>query len=279
MVTIGSLYVIGLPIGAPTDISLRALEVLKSVDIVAAEDTREFKGLASFHNLSPQRVFAHHDHNQRESTLELIKELKNGLSVALVSDAGTPNISDPGGNIVSQCHAEGIRVITIPGPSALTASISVSPFQTNGAHSFFAFPPKKTSDRLKLFKSLANRPESLIFYEAPHRMIEHIKDAKTVFKDRDVALFRELTKKYEEVLFGRFEQIESHLKNHPPKGEFVVQYSPLKKMVFDEKTLKIKTTDLLKAGMTTNQIAKELSPNSHLSKSELYQLIEKWKTH
>ena len=164
----GILYVVALPIGNPEDITLRAQRILSKVDVVAAEDTRTFQLFASQLDIATTKVVAYHEHNEHASSEGLIKLLEDGMKIALVSDAGTPNISDPGRLLVSRALKANITVTAIPGPSALALALSLCPIGGN-SHFFGAFPPVKTKGRRELFKQIQGVSERLVFFEAPHR--------------------------------------------------------------------------------------------------------------
>ena len=271
MGTIGSLYVVGLPIGNPDDITIHALRILADVDIVAAEDTRVFKNLARHHNLAVSQVISHHAHNEDESSLGLLK-------VALVSDAGTPLLSDPGVTLVKKCYAENIAVKSIPGPSALAAALSVAPNEVPAPFMFCGFLPSKAKERLRIMQTMSEIDVPLIFYESPHRLSAHLEAAKDVFLGRSVSIFRELTKPYEEILTGSISDVLTHFQNKKPKGEFVIIYGRPEKSNYSMEQIETIAKDRLKKGDSARSIAKDLARCSDLSNSELYSLIEDWKT-
>jgi 16S rRNA (cytidine1402-2'-O)-methyltransferase len=215
----GTLYVVATPIGNLEDVSMRALRILREVSLIAAEDTRRTGRLLQHYSIST-RTTSLHAHNEREKTPRLIAELIRGESVALVSDAGTPLISDPGLALVKAARAEGIRVEPIPGPSAVMALLSVAGF-TDQEFSFVGFPPSGGSDRLRWLERLAERRETVVFFEAPHRIVRTIGDlTKMCEATRLVAVGRELTKIHEQVVVCPISEVVDRLAS--TKGEFTV---------------------------------------------------------
>jgi probable S-adenosylmethionine-dependent methyltransferase, YraL family len=219
----GSLYVVATPIGNLRDITLRALDVLKSVDIIAAEDTRNSAHLLQHYGIATQ-LTALHEHNERAVTEKLLARLGEGKSIALISDAGTPAISDPGSHLVKIARQRGFRVTPIPGPSAATAAVSAA--GTDSAHYlFYGFLPAKPAARRKALQPLAHLPYTLIFYEAPHRILECVDDLAAAFgPEREVTFARELTKLFETLHTCRLEEARPWLEGdaHRQKGEFVL---------------------------------------------------------
>ena len=219
----GSLYIVATPIGNLGDITQRAIDILKKVDLIAAEDSRRSRVLLDYFAISND-VVSYHEHNEEKQTSQLIEFLKNGKSIALISDAGTPLVSDPGYRLVSSAHDEGITVIPIPGSSAVVTGLSVSGLSCN-KFIFEGYLPTRTISRKKYLKLLVSEPRTLIFYEAPHRILESIEDMLTVFgSSRLVSITRELTKKHEQISRGTLSSIKlkietGEIKN---KGEFVI---------------------------------------------------------
>jgi len=219
----GTLFIVATPIGNLNDITFRAVEVLKSVDIILAEDTRHSKKLLLHLDIS-KSISAFHEHNEREKTEVSIGELQSGKSIALISDAGTPLISDPGYFLVVQAKIKGLKVIPIPGPSALITALSASGLASD-SFTFFGFLPSKQTARLKLLKSLVNRTETIIFYESPKRILATLTDMQSIFGDsREVCLAKELTKAFETIHTDSIPNLIKYLttdQNHQ-KGEFVI---------------------------------------------------------
>jgi 16S rRNA (cytidine1402-2'-O)-methyltransferase len=214
----GTLAVVAMPLGNPDDITLRALQVLECADVVAAEDTRSVGRMLSRRGISA-RLLSYHDWNEAERAEALLGRLARGERVALVSEAGTPGISDPGYDVVRRAREEGLPVFPVPGPSALAAFISVSGLPTD-AFSFFGFPPNRPARRRSLFQSLVDRTETLVFYESPRRIVSALRDALETFGDRECALAREMTKPHEEFLFGPTSRVLTALDSRPKvRGE------------------------------------------------------------
>ncbi|HTL43676.1 MAG TPA: 16S rRNA (cytidine(1402)-2'-O)-methyltransferase [Vicinamibacterales bacterium] len=219
----GTLYVVATPIGNLEDVSLRALRILREVSLIAAEDTRRTGRLLQHYSIST-RTTSLHAHNEREKTPRLIADLLGGASVALVSDAGTPLISDPGLALVHAARQAGIRVEPIPGPSAVTALLSVAGF-ADREFCFFGFPPSGPTDRKLWLERLAAQQNPSVFFEAPHRIARTIGDLTNIAGiGRTVAVGRELTKAHEEVVICPIEQVLGRLSSM--KGEFTVALAP-----------------------------------------------------
>ncbi|MFL6279404.1 MAG: 16S rRNA (cytidine(1402)-2'-O)-methyltransferase [Vicinamibacterales bacterium] len=214
----GTLYVVATPIGNLEDITLRALRVLREVALIAAEDTRRTAHLLQHYSIST-RTTSLHEHNERSKTASLIARLMAGDSIALVSDAGTPVISDPGAHLIAQAHEAGVAVQPIPGPSAVIAALSASGL-VKGEFLFVGFPPSRSSDRKRWFLRLAQEPRVLVLYEAPHRIRRTLEDMLQALGDRVVALGRELTKAHEQLAVR---PISQHLAGTlEERGEFTV---------------------------------------------------------
>jgi 16S rRNA (cytidine1402-2'-O)-methyltransferase len=196
----GTLYVVATPIGNLEDVTLRALRILREVPLVAAEDTRRTARLLQHYSIST-RTTSLHEHNERAKTPALVARLLAGDSVALVSDAGTPMMSDPGAHLVRAAHEAGIRVEPIPGPSAAVAALSASGFHSP-EFVFVGFPPAKAGARRKWLERLAGEPRTLVIYEAPHRVQSTLEEMASVFGDRPICVCRELTKAHEELVIS-----------------------------------------------------------------------------
>jgi 16S rRNA (cytidine1402-2'-O)-methyltransferase len=215
----GTLFVVATPIGHLEDISARALRVLREVSIVAAEDTRRTGHLLRHFGI-PTRLVSLHEHNERERATQMLDQLAHGQSVALVSDAGTPGISDPGAELVRMARTRGVRIEAIPGPSAVAAAISIAGLE-NGAFAFLGFPPVRSKDRnLWLEKaSRLHQDVALVFFEAPHRIRRTLADLRFL-ADQSILVFRELTKLHEETLVGSPAVLAETLSS--PRGEYTV---------------------------------------------------------
>lgn len=218
-----SLYVVATPIGNLQDITLRALDVLKAVDAIAAEDTRHTAHLLS-HFAIQKKMIAVHEHNEHKSAELLLSRLQSGESIALVTDAGTPGISDPGAIVVDVLRKAGVNIVPIPGASALIAALSASGITATG-FSFIGFLPASASQRRKTLELLKERPDTLVFYEAPHRIVECVADLATVLgAERRITIARELTKTFETFHRCLLGDAHSWLLSDPnqQRGEFVL---------------------------------------------------------
>ena len=268
---------VSLPIGNPHDISVRAKTILEKVNYIASEDTRTFKKYCKDSELNVSgQVFAHHEHNEKESAQELLKHLKEGFNVALVCDAGTPNVSDPGTPLLRVCYENNIDVIPIPGPSSLTSALSISPF---GGHSSFfgGFPPSKSQARKKEFEENQFNGDQLVYFESPHRLLDHLKDALDVFGNSQVFVCRELTKEFEEKLLVDIKGAIEHFEQHPPRGEFVLVYPKVQAQKMDLEKVREKIQVMLKQNVKDTEIAKQLQKQSQMARQEVYNLIQKVK--
>lgn len=216
----GTLYIVATPIGNLEDITLRAIRVLKEVDLVAAEDTRHTRHLLDRHHIENQ-LTSYHDHNKEEKAPVLIARLLDGKNIALVSDAGTPGISDPGYFLINLAIDQQISVVPIPGATAAIAALSISGLPTD-SFVFEGFLPSKHKARLKRLQELARENRTIIFYEAPHKIIKAIENMLEVLGDRRAVVTRELTKIHEETIRGTLSEILKHLQKGTIKGEFTV---------------------------------------------------------
>lgn len=218
----GILYVVATPIGNLEDVTLRALRTLREVSLIAAEDTRRTSRLLQHYSISTPATSLH-EHNERAKTPRLIAQLAAGQSIALVSDAGTPAISDPGARLVTAAHAAGITVVPVPGPSAVTAAVSAAGVESTG-FVFLGFPPDRSKARKEWFERLGREDLAVVLYEAPHRIERTLKDLAATLGTRNVAIGRELTKTYE--FFG-IRPISEWVGAPPPaRGEFVLVVMP-----------------------------------------------------
>ena len=272
--TLGTLYVVATPIGNLTDITLRALDTLKSVDAIAAEDTRHTAGLLGHFAIS-KKLMAVHEHNEHQSAAKLLVQLQAGENIALVTDAGTPGISDPGAVVVNFLRQAGIKVVPIPGVSAVVTALSVSGIVQNGFF-FHGFLPASGAARLQVLEGLKSQTVTLVFYEAPHRIVASLADmAQVLGADRRVTIARELTKTFETVHTCLLSDAQSWLKAdaNQQRGEFVllVEAPPLKNQeAISEQTARMLT--LLLAELPLKQAVKLAADISREKKNSLYEL-------
>ena len=241
MSDVPTLYIVGTPIGNLSDITLRAIQILKDVDVIACEDTRHTQKLLKHYDIDT-RTLSYHEHNEQQRTDQLVVQLKQGTNVAVVSDAGTPLINDPGFRIVRACVEEGIAVVPVPGPSALITALAVAGLPTDSF--FFAgFLPARSNARQARLEELSDIPGTLVFYEAPHRLIDMLQDAVEILGEREAVVVRELTKLHEEIKRGRLsELVELYSTGTEPRGEIVVLVD---RTVLADKTDAVSISDLV----------------------------------
>ncbi len=268
-----TLFVVATPIGNLEDLTLRALRTLKEADLIACEDTRHSsKLLAHFEIKKP--LLSYHQHNEKERIQKILSALSNGKKVALVSDAGTPTLSDPGAILVQAVLAAGGKVEPIPGPCAITAALSASGFPAD--HFLFeGFLPAKASARKKRLQEIAEERHTLVFYEAPHRLLEALTDMAVAFRARRACVVRELTKLHEEFVHGSIEELLKDFKKRPSiKGECVLLvegFSGEKK--WGETPEEEALTLISEKGLSQKAAAKEVAHKRGLSTRTLYQAL------
>ena len=267
------LYLVGTPIGNLDDMSPRACEVLKNVDVIACEDTRVTGILLSQLGITGKRLIAYHEHNKAASGNGIIDLLKQGLNVAEVSDAGMPAISDPGADLASLAAVNGIEVSVIPGPSAVTAALSISGLDTRYFH-FEGFLPSEGSKRRERLKALTLIGETIVLYEAPHRLKKLLDElAEAGFGSCRIALCRELTKKYEEVLRMTVAEAVEYYGSNEPRGEFCICLEPMEQKAMVEAGDGTALIALLKSkGMSSKDIAAVVSEYTGMNKKEAYKI-------
>ena len=216
----GTLYLVATPIGNLSDITHRALQVLRDVDLIACEDTRHTHKLLNHYGITTKTI-SYHEHNEQQRAVQLIDQLKQGSDVAVVSDAGTPAISDPGFRLVRAAIENDVPIVPVPGPSALISALIAAGLPTN--EFFFAgFLPAKSNARRARLSELQIVPGTLIFYEAPHRLAATLRDAFEILGEREAVVARELTKVHEEIRRGRLSELSDHYEREEPRGEIVV---------------------------------------------------------
>lgn len=271
--TSATLYVVATPIGNLGDMTTRAVEVLRSVDIIAAEDTRHSARLMQ-HFAITTRMTSYHDFSDDSRVEALLAQLRSGLSIALISDAGTPLISDPGYRLVQRAREAGLVVVPVPGASALTAALSAAGLPSD-RFVFEGFPAAKRTARLKHFSSLVDEVRTLIFYESPHRILESLADMREVFgAEREVAICRELTKTFETIRLDRLGGLEDWIKedDNRQRGEFVliVRGAPVREMeAIEPETLRI--LEILLEDLSVKQAAQLAARISGVKKNLLYE--------
>ena len=276
----GTLYVVATPIGNLEDVTLRALRVLREVALIAAEDTRRTARLLQHYSISTPTTSLH-EHNERSKTAVLITQLLAGDSIALVSDAGTPVISDPGVYLVAEAHRAGLNVQPVPGANAAIAALSVSGLP-HDEFTFVGFPPSRSSDRKRWLQRLASEHRVLLFYEAPHRIRPMLEDMLQVFGDRVVALGRELTKAHEELVVRPISGVLSG--NLEERGEFTVVVSGAPDAEDERKATPSAQQLISEIGQLTDcaplsrrEAIRTLAQRHGLSNREVFNLLEKGK--
>jgi 16S rRNA (cytidine1402-2'-O)-methyltransferase len=263
------LYLVATPIGHLSDISLRALAILSQADLIACEDTRVTSRLLSLYDIK-KPLITYHDHNAHMASKKIIEHIQSGQVVALVSDAGTPLISDPGFNLVNDCIQHGLYMTSIPGPSAAITALTLSGLPTD-RFLFVGFLPPKSMARKKELSQLSSYPQTIILYEAPHRIVSLLEDIQSELGDRSIVMGRELTKKFEEIRRGTASSLLEKLAITDPRGEFVVLIEGAKaKELTDITDAEILNT---LTHMTTKDAAELLANEYGVSKKELYTRI------
>lgn len=269
----GVLYIVGTPIGNLEDMTFRGVRILQSVDFIAAEDTRHTgKLLKHFQVNTPQ--ISYHEHNRHSRIPELLKQLKDGIAIALVSDAGMPGISDPGYELVKACAEAGITVVPIPGAVAAITALSASGISTE-KFVFEGFLSAKAKQRRSHLESLKSEERTLIFYESPHRLRSSLQDMREIFGcDRQIVLARELTKIYEEFWRGTIAGACSYYEEKVPVGEFtlVVAGNPPTQQVFTQEELISELETIMNQGISPSQASRQLAASTSLPRRQLYQL-------
>lgn len=271
----GKLYLVATPIGNLEDITIRAIRILKEVDIIAAEDTRQTLKLLNHFEIS-KPLISYHRHNEEVKTDDLISKLKEGKNIALVSDAGTPIISDPGEVVVKEALKNNIEVVPIPGACALINGLIASGLDTK-EFCFFGFLSINKKIRKEKLQEIKNENRTIILYEAPHKILNTLKDLENILENRQVVIARELTKIHEEFLRGTISEILENYKE--PKGEhiIIIEGNPAKeeKKVQEFMTIEEHYRYYEKQGFSKNEIIKKIAKDKRVSKNEIYKLFIK----
>ncbi len=267
----GVLYIVATPIGNLEDITLRALRVLKEVHLIAAEDTRHTRMLLDRYGIT-RPVTSYHEHNERTKAHALVERLKRGESIALVSDAGTPTLSDPGYRLVCEAIKAQVPVVPLPGPSAVTALLSVSGLATD-RFVFEGFLPARKGQRRERLVRLREEKRTMVFYEAPHRLKESLGDLLEILGDREAVMGREITKIHEEFVRGRLSEIRARVESKEPRGEVALavrgseqESAPAEDLITAE------IEQLRKKGLRVKEIAELLGEKFSCPKREIYRL-------
>jgi 16S rRNA (cytidine1402-2'-O)-methyltransferase len=267
----GVLYVVATPIGNLDDISLRALRVLKEVELIAAEDTRHTRILLDRYDIRTALI-SYHEHNEKTQAPRLVERMNRGESIALVSDAGTPAISDPGYRLVLDAINSGIVVTPIPGPSAIIAALSASGLPTD-RFVFEGFMPAKKGERESRLEALREESRTIIFYEAPHRLKECLAAIGRILGNRDVVIARELSKLHEEFLRGTIDEIAEQLAAREIKGEVtVIVRAGRRAESVSQEELSAEIRQMSAEGISVREISEHLAKRYQLGRREVYQL-------
>lgn len=270
----GTLYVVATPIGNLEDMTCRAVRVLREVDRIACEDTRHTRRLLDHYGID-KSLLSYHEHNERERTQELIARLESGENIALVSDAGTPLISDPGYRVVEAAVASGIAVVAVPGASALLTALAASGLPTNAFY-FGGFLPAKSGQRRKALEAVAELDCVLVFYEAPHRLLESLEDIVAVFGARPVVVARELTKLHEEFARGTAAELRRVFAERPAvKGEITLLVGKPLPAAADAPSIRAAYDRFLAQGLSRMDAMKATARACGVSKREVYEEVER----
>lgn len=272
----GKLYLVPTPIGNLKDITLRALEVLENVDEIAAEDTRISLKLLNHFNIK-KSLFSYHKHNEQGKSLDIINKLKSGLNIALITDAGTPGISDPGSVIVEKCIEEEIEFEVLPGATAITTALVYSGLDTT-KFLFRGFLPRENKERNPIIEEIKNVRDTLIFYEAPHRLLSTLDYLKDNLGNRRIAICRELTKLHEEIYRGRISEALDFFVDNRPRGEFVLviegksdeDIKAEKEALWSDLTIREHLLKVIEEGVDKKEAIKLVAKERGIAKKEVY---------
>lgn len=272
----GKLYLVPTPIGNLKDITLRALEVLESVDEIAAEDTRTSLKLLNHFNIK-KSLFSYHKHNEQGKSLDIINKLKGGVNIALITDAGTPGISDPGSVIVEKCIEEEIEFEVLPGATAITTALVYSGLDTT-KFIFRGFLPRENKERNPVIDEIKNVRDTLIFYEAPHRLLSTLEYLKDNLGDRRIAICRELTKLHEEIYRGRISEALDFFVDNRPRGEFVLviegksdeDIKAEKEALWSDLSIREHLLKVIEEGIDKKEAIKLVAKERGIAKKEVY---------
>ena len=275
----GTLYLCATPIGNLEDITLRVLRVLKEVDLIAAEDTRNsIKLLNHFEIKTP--MTSYHEFNKIDKAYQLVAKLKEGKNIALITDAGTPGISDPGEDIVRICYEEGIQVTSLPGPVACVTALTMSGRPTR-RFAFEAFLPRDKKERALILEELKNETRTMILYEAPHRLLRTVKELNDALGNRQMTVCKELTKKHENKMQTTFEEFLEYSKEHEPRGEYVLvicgkdpkELIKEQQQSWEELTIEEHMAIYENQGISHKDAMKKVAKDRGVSKRDIYQAL------
>lgn len=273
----GKLYLCATPIGNLEDITLRVLRTLKEVDLIAAEDTRNSIRLLNHFEIKTPMT-SYHEHNKIEKAYQLVDLMRQGKNIALITDAGTPGISDPGEELVRICYEEGIEVTSLPGAAACITALTMSGKKTR-RFAFEAFLPREKKEREEILKEMAEETRTLIVYEAPHHLLKTLKELREVLGERKLTICRELTKKYEEKLLITLSEAVNYFEEKEPRGEFVLviegknreEMKKQEREAWENVSLEEHMKIYEEKGMTRKDAMKAVAKDRGISKREVYQ--------
>lgn len=276
----GTLYLCGTPIGNLGDMTLRAIEILKECDLIAAEDTRNSLKLLNHFDIQ-KPLISYHEHNKFQKGPELIEKLKSGLNIALVTDAGMPGISDPGADLVRLCYKEGVPVTASPGPTAFSTALVLSGMDSR-RFIFEGFLPSDKKEKNAVLKSIEKETRTVIFYEAPHRLKSTLKELYSACGNREASCVREITKKFEEVRTAPLGELISYYDENEPKGEFVViiagaDEEEIKKeeiATWESITVEEHVNMYMDKGMTEKDAMKQAAKDRGVTKRDIYAVLK-----
>ncbi|HCF70368.1 MAG TPA: 16S rRNA (cytidine(1402)-2'-O)-methyltransferase [Syntrophomonas sp.] len=270
----GILYICGTPIGNLEDVSIRLLKTLRRVDLIACEDTRHTIKLLNRYKIK-KKLVSYHQYSGPKQENYIVAELLSGKTVALVTDAGMPGISDPGLGVIQKAIASGIKIEVVPGPSAVIAALSMSGMETEGFF-FRGFLPARSRQRLTALSELAHIKNTLVFYEAPHRLLNTLEDMLGIWGDRDLVVARELTKIHEEILRGSISTAVQHFSENVPRGEFCLVVAGCRPPVktADLHTISLEVDELINQGMGKKEAFLMKAREYGLKKSDIYNYYE-----
>ncbi|MDH3457627.1 MAG: 16S rRNA (cytidine(1402)-2'-O)-methyltransferase [Gemmatimonadota bacterium] len=276
LVTAGTLYVVATPLGNLGDLSDRAIHVLRAVTVVAAEDTRRARVLLQHADARP-RVLSFHAHSPPARIASIVRTLAEGQDVALIADAGTPTVSDPGANLVQRARDAGAAVVAVPGPSAVAAALSVSGLSAD-RFTFLGFLPRKGADRKRLLEQAAGSPWTTVLFESPNRLVKLLVELGAACGgDRKAVVTRELTKVHEEARAGTLDSLEGYYREHAPRGEVTVVVAGISRSEaaprVDEAEVSARARELLDEGVTRRDAATELAKEFPIARREAYRIV------
>lgn len=277
----GTLFVCGTPIGNLEDITIRCLNTLKEVDLIAAEDTRQTVKLLNYYEIKTP-LTSYHEHNKESKGVKIIEELKAGKNVAIVSDAGMPGISDPGEDLIKLCYEENVPVTVVPGATAVVTAVVLSGIGSR-SYCFEGFLPNNKKQRRDILKRLQKESRTIVLYEAPHHLKATLLELYEVLGNREIAVVKELTKKYENVNKGTFEEIIQYYNENEPKGEFVIVIKGMElneiieeeKMSFNNISIEEHFKMYVDKGLDDKSAIKQVAKDRGVGKREIYSHIMK----